>query len=173
MTRLLAAAMTLVVLAALGLLLVLLWHAAFTPPTDGVVLGPATSDTRPAPPATPPATTTTTSVPPPATTVPPVARTAPTMPAAAGPQTGRDDAIFDRLAACESGGRWHLVNPPYEGGLQFMPSTWAAYREAGMPVHAAQATREQQIAVARRVLAAQGPGAWPVCGPRVGLTAHS
>jgi hypothetical protein len=31
----------------------------------------------------------------------------------------------------------------------------------------------QQIEVARRVLADQGPYAWPVCGPRAGLTRGS
>ena len=33
-----------------------------------------------------------------------------------------------------------------------------------------QATREQQIAVAQRILATNGPTAWPVCGPSAGLT---
>src|SRR5699024_4248886 len=33
-----------------------------------------------------------------------------------------------------------------------------------------QATKGEQIAVAQRVLEAQGPGAWPVCGKRAGLT---
>ncbi|WP_051816853.1 LysM peptidoglycan-binding domain-containing protein [Kitasatospora sp. NRRL B-11411] len=34
----------------------------------------------------------------------------------------------------------------------------------------AQATKAQQIAVAEKVLASQGPGAWPVCSVQAGLT---
>ena len=36
--------------------------------------------------------------------------------------------------------------------------------------YAHRATKAEQIAIARRVLAAQGPGAWPVCSVRAGLT---
>src|SRR5699024_6560937 len=33
-----------------------------------------------------------------------------------------------------------------------------------------QATKSEQIAVAQRTLHEQGPGAWPTCGKRAGLT---
>lgn len=52
------------------------------------------------------------------------------------------------------------------GGLQFKPATWAAFGGVGNP---AAASREQQIAVANRVLAEQGLDAWPTCGAASGL----
>lgn len=75
---------------------------------------------------------------------------------------------WDLLAECESNGRWDL-DAAYDGGLQFHPATWRRYRLAGMPPFAYQATREQQIAVARRVQKSEGWGAWPVCSRKVGV----
>jgi hypothetical protein len=49
--------------------------------------------------------------------------------------------------------------------LQFTPSTWRANGGAGSP---AGASRPQQIAVAEKVLASQGWGAWPSCSRKVG-----
>lgn len=74
---------------------------------------------------------------------------------------------WDAVAQCESGGNWHANtgNGVY-GGLQFKPGTWARYGGVGNP---ADASREQQIAVANRVLADQGLGAWPKCGTSSGL----
>ena len=43
-------------------------------------------------------------------------------------------------------------------------STWTGHGGAEFAPTADQATREQQIAVAERVLASQGAGAWPSCG---------
>ena len=57
----------------------------------------------------------------------------------------------------------------YHGGLQFDARTWSAYRPEGFPALASEATREQQIEVAERVLARQGWGAWPACSRRLGL----
>ncbi|MCQ1948562.1 MULTISPECIES: transglycosylase family protein [Arthrobacter] len=75
---------------------------------------------------------------------------------------------WDALAQCESGGNWSInTGNGYSGGLQFSPSTWAAFGGTG---DAANASREQQIAVAERVLAEQGPGAWPACTAKLGLT---
>lgn len=69
---------------------------------------------------------------------------------------------WDAVAACESGGNWATnTGNGFSGGLQFTPSTWRANGGTGSPQNA---TREQQIAVANRVLATQGIGAWPVCG---------
>jgi hypothetical protein len=69
---------------------------------------------------------------------------------------------WDAVAQCESGGNWHAnTGNGFYGGLQFKPSTWAANGGIGDP---AMASREQQIAVANRVLATQGAGAWPKCG---------
>jgi hypothetical protein len=77
--------------------------------------------------------------------------------------------VWDRLAACESGGRWDIYNPPHEGGLQFHHATWDAYKLAGYPDDAHLATREQQIAVGEVVQRAQGWGAWPVCSRKIGV----
>ncbi|HEY8374384.1 MAG TPA: transglycosylase family protein, partial [Pseudonocardiaceae bacterium] len=54
-------------------------------------------------------------------------------------------------------------------GLQFTPSTWRAYGGTEYAPNAHLATREQQIAVAERVLAGQGWKAWPACSAKLGL----
>ncbi|WP_231641048.1 transglycosylase family protein [Saccharomonospora sp. NB11] len=75
-----------------------------------------------------------------------------------------DSVNWDAIAECESGGDWSInTGNGYYGGLQFSLSTWQAYGGTGMP-H--EASREQQIAIAERVLDGQGIGAWPVCGAR-------
>ncbi|MET4135312.1 transglycosylase family protein [Pseudarthrobacter sp. PvP090] len=77
-------------------------------------------------------------------------------------------SVWDSLAQCESSGNWGINSGNgYAGGLQFSPSTWAAYGGTGS---AASASREQQIAVAERVQAGQGWGAWPSCAAKLGLT---
>ncbi len=77
----------------------------------------------------------------------------------------RPASAWDQVAACESGGDWHInTGNGYQGGLQFNPQTWAANGGTQYAPTADQATREQQIAVAESVLATQGAGAWPNCG---------
>jgi LysM repeat protein len=74
---------------------------------------------------------------------------------------------WDRLAQCESSGNWSINSGNgYYGGLQFSPVTWRAFGGKGMPQNA---TRAEQIAVAERVLAKQGWGAWPACSKKLGL----
>ncbi|KID31765.1 transglycosylase family protein [Prauserella rugosa] len=69
---------------------------------------------------------------------------------------------WDAIAECESSGNWSTnTGNGYYGGLQFSQSTWEAYGGSGNP---ADASREEQIAVAERTLEGQGIGAWPVCG---------
>lgn len=80
-----------------------------------------------------------------------------------------DGSVWDRLAACESGGDWASTVGQYEGGLQFHPGTWDAYKPNGYPEAAYEASRAQQILVAERVLADQGWGAWPACSAKLGL----
>ena len=74
-----------------------------------------------------------------------------------------DTGVWDRIAACESGGNWAAnTGNGYYGGLQFNLGTWQAYGGSGRPD---QNSREAQIAVAERVRDASGGyGAWPVCG---------
>jgi resuscitation-promoting factor RpfA len=92
--------------------------------------------------------------------------------ALAGHAAAAPDNEWDRVAACESGGNWGInTGNGYHGGLQFSQGTWAAHGGGEFASSANQATRDQQIAVAERVLASQGRGAWPVCGR--GLSAAS
>lgn len=86
-------------------------------------------------------------------------------PADAAPQ------VWDKVAACESSGNWKIsTGNGYYGGLQFSLSTWRAFGGRTYAAYPNQATKAQQIAIAQRTLAAQGPGAWPTCGRRAGLT---
>ncbi|MGK5532246.1 transglycosylase family protein [Streptomyces sp. URMC 129] len=77
---------------------------------------------------------------------------------------------WDEVAQCESGGRWDInTGNGYFGGLQFLQSTWEAYGGTEYAPRADLATRDQQIAVAERVLDGQGPDAWPTCSDVAGL----
>lgn len=78
--------------------------------------------------------------------------------------------VWDKVAACESGGHWKInTGNGYYGGLQFSRSTWKGYGGAAYARTANRASKAEQIAVARRTLAGQGPSAWS-CGARAGLT---
>jgi cell wall-associated NlpC family hydrolase len=77
---------------------------------------------------------------------------------------------WDKVAKCESGGNWSInTGNGYYGGLQFSQSTWAGFGGTRYAARADLATKTQQITIAEKVLAVQGPGAWPVCGARAGL----
>ncbi|MFJ6935663.1 transglycosylase family protein [Streptomyces sp. NPDC101132] len=87
----------------------------------------------------------------------------------AGTANAATASEWDRVAQCESGGNWSInTGNGYYGGLQFSPSTWAAYGGTAYAPQANQASKSQQIAIAEKVLAGQGKGAWPSCG--VGLS---
>jgi LysM repeat protein len=76
-------------------------------------------------------------------------------------------STWDALAQCESGGNWSTnTGNGFSGGLQFTPQTWAAFGGTGSPQGA---SRAQQIAVAEKVQASQGWGAWPACSAKLGL----
>ena len=84
------------------------------------------------------------------------------------------NGVWDKVAQCESGGNWSIATGNgYYGGLQFSKSTWKAFGGTKYASTANRASKAQQIAVAQRTLATQGPGAWPVCGKRAGLTKSS
>lgn len=69
---------------------------------------------------------------------------------------------WDGVAHCESTGNWAInTGNGFYGGLQFSLSTWQAFGGKGMP-H--EASKEEQIRVAEKILAGQGVGAWPHCG---------
>ncbi|MFD9502933.1 peptidoglycan DD-metalloendopeptidase family protein [Streptomyces sp. NPDC060035] len=79
--------------------------------------------------------------------------------------------VWEKVAACESTSNWHInTGNGYYGGLQFTRSTWAAFGGTAYAARADLATKDQQIAVAEKVLEGQGPGAWPACSVRAGLT---
>lgn len=82
-----------------------------------------------------------------------------------------DVSTWNKVAACESTNNWSInTGNGYYGGLQFTRSTWEAYGGTAYAARADLATKDQQIAVAEKVLKGQGPGAWPVCSVRAGLT---
>ncbi|MFJ9363059.1 transglycosylase family protein [Nocardia sp. NPDC101769] len=94
--------------------------------------------------------------------------------AMAGNASAAPDSDWDRLAQCEAGGNWGInTGNGFQGGLQFSPGTWNAAGGGEYAPTANQATREQQIAVAEKVLATQGWGAWPSCSSSLGLTSGS
>ena len=77
--------------------------------------------------------------------------------------------VWQRLAECESTSRWHIANPPYYGGLQMDMVFWRRYGGLEYASRPDLASPAQQIVVARRGLAVQGPGAWPYCSYVAGL----
>jgi hypothetical protein len=97
------------------------------------------------------------------------------------PRTGQDESeshtsvsaggsVWDKVAYCESGGNWAInTGNGYSGGLQFLHASWNAYGGQEFAARAYQASREQQIIVAERILADVGWKAWPACSRRLGL----
>lgn len=74
-------------------------------------------------------------------------------------------ATWDRIARCESGGRWNY--PPvtnrtgtYSGGLMIWTKAWIIYGGQQYAPQAWLATRAEQIDVAERILADRGWRAW-------------
>lgn len=86
---------------------------------------------------------------------------------AAAPAASTGGGVWDRLAACESGGNWSTNSGNgYYGGLQFSLSSWRAVGGSGYP-H--QASKAEQISRAEMLKARQGWGAWPACTAKLGL----
>jgi LysM repeat protein len=97
-----------------------------------------------------------------------VALTAAGVGLTAAPANAASLSTWDAIAQCESSGNWQInTGNGFYGGLQFTASTWAAYGGTGS---AQNASKAQQIAVAERVLAGQGWGAWPACSAKLGLS---
>jgi murein DD-endopeptidase MepM/ murein hydrolase activator NlpD len=79
--------------------------------------------------------------------------------------------VWEKVAACESTSDWGINSGNgYYGGLQFSQATWEAYGGQRHAPRADLATKDQQIAVAEKVLEGQGPRAWPTCSGEAGLT---
>jgi len=90
-------------------------------------------------------------------------------PAAPSPTGDR----WDQLANCETGGNWAAnTGNGFGGGLQFMHqrsySTWRSFGGGDYAAHPWEASREEQIAVAEKVLASSGWKAWPGCSRKFG-----
>lgn len=93
---------------------------------------------------------------------------------AAGAAPASAKSVWDKVAKCESGGNWKInTGNGYYGGLQFASRTWKGFGGRTYASKAHKATKAEQIAIARRVLAGQGAGAWATCGRRAHLTKHN
>lgn len=79
------------------------------------------------------------------------------------------DAQWDRLAQCEASGDWS-IRGRYEGGLQFLNSTWLGYGGGEFAQHAYDASRESQIEIGRRVWRERGWSPWPSCSRQLGYS---
>ena len=84
-----------------------------------------------------------------------------------------DGSRWDRLAQCEAGGNWATnTGNGFGGGLQFMHqrsySTWLSYGGGEFAPHPWEASREEQIVIAEKVLAGSGWKAWPGCSRKFG-----
>ncbi len=85
-----------------------------------------------------------------------------------------DGTTWDRVAECESGGSWSAdTGNGYYGGLQISQEDWDKYGGTQFAESADQASRNQQIAVAEKILADQGTAPWAMCALTAGLTSHS
>lgn len=78
--------------------------------------------------------------------------------------------VWDDLRLCEApdwAGGWQAnTGNGYYGGLQFSLTSWRGVGGSGYPHHH---SRETQIQMGERLLAAQGWGAWPSCSRQLGL----
>ena len=92
----------------------------------------------------------------------------PTNTGATPPPSSNSGLNWDAVAACESGGNWHInTGNGFYGGLQFDYGTWLSNGGGAYASRADLASREQQIAVATRLYNARGSSPWPVCGQRL------
>ena len=90
--------------------------------------------------------------------------------AAAGANTGAaapammNEAMWDKIAQCESTGNWSINSGNgYYGGLQFDIRTWIGAGGGAYAPNASLATKAQQIDIANRVYAQRGLSPWG-CG---------
>lgn len=83
-----------------------------------------------------------------------------------------NQAMWEAIAQCESGGDWTInTGNSFYGGLQFNKMSWdwaGGQQYAEYPHHA---TKAQQIAVANKLRSIHpaGLGAWPACTKKLGL----
>ena len=86
-----------------------------------------------------------------------------------GTQPLPGDAIWDRIAQCESSGNWaDNTGNGYYGGLQFNIPTWLSNGGGAYAPRADLASKADQIAVADKVRAARGYEPWE-CATELGI----
>lgn len=76
-----------------------------------------------------------------------------------------NESRWDRIAACESGGKWDhrpVTNRTgtYSGGLMIGTRWWPLFGGEEFASQAWQATKAEQIVVAERIWSENGPDAW-------------
>ncbi|MEV7660340.1 transglycosylase family protein [Paenarthrobacter sp. NPDC089316] len=82
-------------------------------------------------------------------------------PVSGGPTGAPNEAMWDRIAQCESGGNWAINSGNgYYGGLQFSGPTWLANGGGAYAPTANLATKAQQIEIANRLYAKNGLSDW-------------
>ena len=86
--------------------------------------------------------------------------------AVSGAATGApNEAMWDRIAQCESGGNWAInTGNGYYGGLQFSSPTWLANGGGAYAPTANLASKAQQIEIANRLYAKNGLRDWGCAG---------
>ena len=90
--------------------------------------------------------------------------------AVSAPSNAASVSAWNRLAQCESGGRWHVnTGNGYYGGLQISGTTWRAYGGRHFAPLPHRASKLAQIRIGERIRRGQGWRAWPSCSTRVGL----
>ncbi len=65
-----------------------------------------------------------------------------------------------RIGVCETGLNWQHYNSSYEGAFGFATSSWDAFKPAGYPDHASQASPWQQYQVALAIWRRYGFSGW-------------
>jgi len=91
-------------------------------------------------------------------------RPKPAAAVASGPTGAPNEAMWDKIAQCESGGNWAInTGNGYYGGLQFDIQTWIGSGGGAYAPNASQASKAQQIDIANRVYAQRGLSPWG-CG---------
>ncbi|MCX5363011.1 LysM peptidoglycan-binding domain-containing protein [Streptomyces sp. NBC_00124] len=85
-----------------------------------------------------------------------------------------DGNTWDQVAKCETDGSWSAnKGDGYYGGLKLSQDNWEKYGGLDYATSPDLASRNQQIAVAEKVLADQGVGVWGTCGLLNGLSKDS
>ncbi|MGW1210831.1 transglycosylase family protein [Streptomyces sp. NPDC002499] len=82
-----------------------------------------------------------------------------------------DGTTWDKVANCETGGSWSQNDGTgFYGGLKLSQDDWEQYGGLDYASRPDLASRNQQIAVAEKILDDQGVGAFHTCGLTTGLS---